>query len=75
VERIKLGRKNILEDNILRAAMDNEHIGLRTRLIIESGTRKKQHDESVYKISIGLKYEEMFQLKAQHTAIYYCGIR
>jgi len=75
VGSIKLGRKDILEDNILSAAMDSEHNGLRTKSIIESGARKKQHDESVCKISIGLKYEEMFKLKAQHTAVYYCGIR
>jgi len=54
VERIKLGRKDILEDHILRAAVDSGHIGLRTRSIIEFGTRKNQHDESVCKISIGL---------------------
>ena len=72
MERIKLGRRDILEDNILRAAVDSGHLGLRTRSIIESGTRKKQHDESVCKINIGLKYEEMFQLKALYTAVYYC---
>ena len=54
MERIKVGRKDTLEDHILRTAMDSVHNRLRTRSIVESGTRKNQHDESVYKISIGI---------------------
>jgi hypothetical protein len=54
VERIKLGRKDLLEDHILRAAMDSGHTGLRKRSIIEYGTRKNQNDESACKIIIGL---------------------
>jgi hypothetical protein len=54
VKRIKLGRKDILEDHVLRAAMGSGHIGLRTRSTIEFGTMKNQHDESVCKISLCL---------------------